>query len=336
MTIRLAAVDGIRGLACLLVVGTHALGMFMPASSPYIVGIGKNGVWLFFVLSAFLLTAQFGRSGFAGRSLVVYAINRFLRIVPLFVIVVLMYWAWGTADINIWRDVKRAVLMRQGYAHLWTIPIEFKFYALLPFVAAGFIYTKQKYGVKTMVALSAAVIGLLQLVWPSWLTPYNSLSTTWYLPCFIWGCAAAVALDSVRPWVTPWRATLVGTGIILVMALVSPWPMHMLFDAPYDTWLRRQFVYLSLLWAIFILFLADEQGLWGRWLSSLPMQKLGQWSYSLYLIHWLVLAKLGAQHPNSWGWMLGATVLAVVAGAALHYVIEAPIEKMRHAFVKAH
>jgi peptidoglycan/LPS O-acetylase OafA/YrhL len=331
MTTRLAAVDGIRGLACLLVVCTHALGVFMPASNPYIVGIGKNGVWLFFVLSAFLLTAQFERSGFAGRALLAYAVNRCLRIVPLFVIVVLMYWAWGTADINTWDDVKRAVLMQQGYVHLWTIPVEFKFYVLLPFVAVSFIYLKRKYGVVVMVALSAVLIGLLQLVWPYWLTPYNSLSTTWYLPCFIWGCAAAVALDKVQPWVTPWRATFVGTCILLVMALASPWPMHVLFDAPYDTWLRTQFVYLSLLWAIFVLFSADGRGLWGRGLSSLPLQKLGQWSYSLYLIHLLVLVKLAVLHPGSWTWMVLATFGAIAAGGVLHYVIELPIEKMRRA-----
>lgn len=235
MTTRLAAFDGIRGLACLLVVCTHALGVFIPASNPYIVGIGKNGVWLFFVLSAFLLTTQLERSGFGGRALLVYAVNRCLRILPLFVIVVLMYWAWGTADINSWHDVKRAVLMQQGYAHLWTIPVEFKFYALLPFVAASLVYTKQRLGVVVMLALSAAVIGLLQLVWPYWHTPYNSLSTGWYLPCFIWGCAAAVAFDILRPWVTPGRATLVGAVILVIMALVSPWPMHVLFDAPYDT-----------------------------------------------------------------------------------------------------
>lgn len=334
MTTRLAAVDGIRGLACLLVVCTHALGVFMPASNPYIVGIGKNGVWLFFVLSAFLLTAQFERSGFAGKALLVYAISRCLRILPLFVIVVLMYWTWGTADINTWDDVKRAMLMQQGYVHLWTIPVEFKFYALLPFVAASFIYVKGKHGVVVMVVLSAAVIGLLQLVWPYWQTPYNSLSTTWYLPCFIWGCAAAVAFDSVRPWVTPQRATLAGTGIVLVMVLVSPWPMHVLFDAPYDTWLRNQFVYLSLLWAVFVLFSADGRGLWGRWLSSLPLRTLGQWGYSLYLIHLLVLVKLAVLHPGSWTWMVFATFCAIATGGVLHYVIEAPLERMRHAYLR--
>lgn len=59
----LPALDGIRGFAAILVLLSHAsLGgmMFLPGLD--FGGVGKYGVFVFFVLSAFLLSLQFLRS----------------------------------------------------------------------------------------------------------------------------------------------------------------------------------------------------------------------------------------------------------------------------------
>ena len=42
---RLPILDGIRGLACLIVLMAHAVTMFLPHSAPYLAGSGKIGVW---------------------------------------------------------------------------------------------------------------------------------------------------------------------------------------------------------------------------------------------------------------------------------------------------
>ena len=47
----------IRGFACLLVIIAHILSG-MPYIGINVAGTGKIGVWLFFILSAFLLTIQ--------------------------------------------------------------------------------------------------------------------------------------------------------------------------------------------------------------------------------------------------------------------------------------
>lgn len=62
---RYPAADGIRGLACLLVLCTHLPGFFLPDYGKYVTGTGKYGVWLFFVLSAFLLTSRLKPRGLA-------------------------------------------------------------------------------------------------------------------------------------------------------------------------------------------------------------------------------------------------------------------------------
>src|ERR1700712_3415280 len=85
---RLPALDGLRGLAVLLVLLDHAsdaeLRLFPAADMNR---AGKYGVYLFFVLSAFLLThllllrpAELTRA----RTWVNYAVRRFLRIFPLY------------------------------------------------------------------------------------------------------------------------------------------------------------------------------------------------------------------------------------------------------------
>ena len=65
------ALDGLRGVAALMVVASHAGNMnlhLLPGFSW--AGAGKNGVFLFFVISAYLLTAQWLVQGQAtGRAL---------------------------------------------------------------------------------------------------------------------------------------------------------------------------------------------------------------------------------------------------------------------------
>ena len=126
--------DGIRGLACVIVLALHTIVISFPDTFPYVVGCPKIGVWLFFVLSSFLLTYQLEKRGFNWRSLADYGVGRFLRIIPAFAVVVVLYRIFGTAGINTWNDVWLALTFQHGYVHLWTIPVEFKAYALIPFL----------------------------------------------------------------------------------------------------------------------------------------------------------------------------------------------------------
>src|SRR5690606_20068490 len=120
------------GLACLTVLLAHLPGFFAPDYGRYFTGTGKYGVWLLFVLSAFLLTNQLQRNGLRLAPVASYAVGRSLRIMPLFWLAILVYWWLGTAGIDSPADVWAAASFRHGYAHLWTIPVEFTFYALLP------------------------------------------------------------------------------------------------------------------------------------------------------------------------------------------------------------
>ena len=62
---------------------------FIPEIAKYFAGTGEYVVWLFFVLSAILLTNKFSQIGFSFSELSGYAIGRILRIIPLFFVVII-------------------------------------------------------------------------------------------------------------------------------------------------------------------------------------------------------------------------------------------------------
>ncbi|MGA7277366.1 MAG: acyltransferase, partial [Desulfocapsaceae bacterium] len=116
------ALDGIRGLAALLVLGQH---------TGVLRGSGIFGVWLFFCLSGFLLATPFVNNPARARSgayMSHYMLRRIKRIVP-------MYFVMITITILFLGDIDRAIrhyLFLQADGHYWTIVQEMFFYLLLP------------------------------------------------------------------------------------------------------------------------------------------------------------------------------------------------------------
>jgi peptidoglycan/LPS O-acetylase OafA/YrhL len=64
-----------------------------------------------------------------------------------------------------------------------------------------------------------------------------------------------------------------------------------------------------------------------RLLSITPLMKIGQWSYSLYLVHWPVLVSLNPKRTGLERWWLLVLQLVVmfVLAIALHLLVEQPI-----------
>jgi peptidoglycan/LPS O-acetylase OafA/YrhL len=311
-----AGADGIRGLACLIVLITHAFSMFFASSAGlYLAGTGKIGVWLFFVLSAFLLTHKFRASGFSMAALAAYALGRTFRILPLFIIAVFVYLALGTAGINTLSDVWLAITFQSGYAHLWTIPVEFTFYAWLPLLAALLI-TARKHSITLASASAVALITVQQALWPFWHTEINAIETQWYVSCFTIGCYLATIINDIRGRISGRASNAICLLVTLGLILGSPGARHEIFGVPYDTALADKFVFIGAAWALFIIATIDLKGYFGSLVNSRFMRQMGAWSYSIYLFHWLVYMHSLALYPRNELAMLSAIIMSILIGAA--------------------
>lgn len=324
----LAAVDGIRGLACLIVLVVHALAHFQLVPGPALAGSGKIGVWLFFVLSAFLLSLRLLQRGFGLASLSDYMLGRCLRIIPPYAIACFVY-CWTSIGIASSGELRDALLMQQGFIHLWTIPVEFKFYFVLPPLVVGCLYVQRRLGSGVMVAAVAIGIVVQQLLWPYWATPGNSPQTRWFLGTLLLGIPCALLLPVSRRLIRPGIATLIGIATFVILLLSLPGTRQWLSGTSVPADLANKHLFLGLLWVAFVAALADGQGVIGRLLRSRPLSYLGQISYSTYLFHYLFVVVFATKWPQSIAGAVLALVVSLLAGALGYYLIEMPFERLR-------
>jgi peptidoglycan/LPS O-acetylase OafA/YrhL len=144
---RTAAMDGVRGLAVLIVFLSHS-SWRQQALTPFLQfqGIGHIGVYLFFVLSGYLLADHlFHEYALKGNiSIQKFLIRRCCRILPLyyFVLTAIIIYQQSTGKIHRnylhinegWTGYFKHLLFYKGDGLFWTLPAEFVFYFLLPFV----------------------------------------------------------------------------------------------------------------------------------------------------------------------------------------------------------
>ena len=180
---RISGADGLRALACLLVVWHHTTQRFNPEkSAAWIQGIhffgmrAEVGVSLFFVLSGCLLSLPFWYSFVNGSptpKLWFYAINRAARIIPaywfnLLLCTLVALWVFDL-NINWWRLIS-GLLFINSYHYssffpaelngpLWSIGLEVSCYVLLPAV----LFLIIKISKRSSVAIAGIVGCLLTL-----------------------------------------------------------------------------------------------------------------------------------------------------------------------------
>lgn len=340
---RYAPLDGLRGLAVLIVVASHLCNAgLLPL--PGLAGAGKSGVYLFFVLSAFLLTdallakpvSELRRAA----TWLDYTFRRVLRIWPLYLVVLLFSWWADTVGVWWWHYRIDAagfvdhVALQAGQSVLWSIPVEFKFYVWLPLVALGFAVARHR-GVPWSLGIvvgGLVVLGLC-LLWPPAMAEPNDIRLRPYVAIFVLGALAAYVHRSVPAAPTRRRAAWGVAGALALVVFVATIPAiwAVLGGREFDPLVNhRWFVFFGLLWAL--LLLSTLHG--PRWLTALfsnwLMRSVGLISYSIYLWHMPVIDGLRAA-----GWASGpSAVLLALTGtivvSVLSYLsIERPLQPIR-------
>jgi peptidoglycan/LPS O-acetylase OafA/YrhL len=261
------------------------------------VGAGKPGVFLFFVLSAFLLFYRFcvrddpADSRILGR----YFERRILRIYPLYTFVLLggvlasvfgYRWFYELSP----REFLQNFLLLDGKGVFWTIPVEFKFYFLMPVLAMVFVYLCRK-GYFAFLLVLSVLVGMVRLAYPLGGYEGESLSLPYYFSIFAGGCAAAIVFSWRKAsWGSGW--VLEGAGVIslLLLLVTVPGVLGFLTGEGRPDWrFVRSLDFYAVCCSVLVLATASSAKILGCLFASGPLVNAGKYSFSIYLLHMPVL-----------------------------------------------
>lgn len=341
-----ADLEGLRGLAILLVLGFHAA---VPGFSG-----GFVGVDIFFVLSGFLITGLLlrERERSSTISLRDFYARRARRILPAAAVVLVITLSVAVAvlppltlpgyaadaaaaalSVSNYRfatqamDYFSSVAPPSPFLHYWSLSVEEQFYLLWPLLLLLLVRTSRPRvaaGVALALLCVASAVAAIALTRDAAPWAFYSLPTrAWQLA--LGGVLAAVAVTSLGRLASAGLAIMgwVGLVAVLVACLVidrtTPYPgMAALLPAG---------------GAALLIAGGQRKGSPGALLAVPPMRFLGRISYSLYLVHWPILVipaaslVIGQELPLVE--RLGLCALAIALGWASWRYVEEPFHRGR-------
>jgi peptidoglycan/LPS O-acetylase OafA/YrhL len=301
---RIAELDGLRGIAILLVLVFH----YAPATGPLrylgkVFGVGWTGVDLFFVLSGFLITGilldSVGRPHYYRN----FIVRRSLRIFPLYYACLVLYCVLtflpGTISVKDFLGVGDAwwyvgylgniqVFLKNAWpgaailTPLWSLQVEEQFYLTFPWI----VWATRRTTLARI--LLASVVGALVIrIALVWAMPKNLMGTYALMPCrmdaLAMGGLVAIAVRERPEWLKGrwigWVTGLSAAAFLLICGLVnsSPW------SAPMRT-LGYTAIDLAFTGVLVMLIGWRQRSLLGLCRVRFLMW-VGTISYGLYLLH---------------------------------------------------
>jgi peptidoglycan/LPS O-acetylase OafA/YrhL len=328
------ALDGLRGLAVLLVLVFHAAHNWLRG--------GYVGVDVFFVLSGFLITAlligEWGQTDTI--SLPAFYRRRVARLLPALTLVLLGIgvllvfvakargsapYLWGVigaiAFANNWIIVASGSALGHPLQPTWSLAVEEQFYLLWP-LALLFLLKRgvSRAAIFALVAAASVSAVVASLLWAR-LSPSVNLydSTLPHAVELLVGCALAIVWHEGRlPQALRWTPTaLAGLGVLVWLAIRSKIDQN----APWDCWWAA----LSVV-PLLVVGLERPDSLVSRALSIRPLRRVGRVSYGIYLYSLPVIMAVSHLLPNVRGinlWLsplVRVTAVFIVAELSWRYV----------------
>ena len=331
MSERRPELDGLRGLAVLLVLLSHAANRgLLLAPGLDLRGVGRTGVFLFFVLSSALLTDQLLGHGTRGllrpATLGHYALRRALRILPAYALTLLALTALG--GLTRQHALEHLVFVR-AEAHLWTVPVELLSYLVLPPLALALsIVGRPRLQLALVVLFALAGRVAFPPDYPARAPDFRPDVAPFFV---IFAGGVAVAVAQRGSILNPPTMRALGWMGLAGLGSLTPWFAELVTGEPIaHTRFHLWFGTLTTCAAgVVLAVFARAEPLLVRAFGWAPLAALGRARYSVYLLHALPLDYVTQHGPlgarGAWLY-LGASL---VLGGAAYAVVERPFLRRR-------
>jgi peptidoglycan/LPS O-acetylase OafA/YrhL len=322
---RLAGLDGVRGLAVLIVVMSHAQFRFFGPG-------GIQGVTTFFALSGFLITGlllkEFRQNGRI--DLLSFWGRRALRLLPaLFAFVGvtgLVFLVIGWIDRRTLVVVVKPVLLYYGnlhviaggslgpFQHTWSLAVEEQFYLVWPLLlSAALLLLRGRRRAALWLVVGFLTLTALSVGWRLYAGMVLADRTVAHAPhttVFSMTAGAALAVAYQRGW-RPGRWA--GAGAVLVVSAYFWLPPLI---PRYAGWVTGPVIYTLLAIGLVACALGEHRTI----LSARPLRALGTVSYGWYLWHFPLILMLITRHARVrhltaalWLAVIGSLVVAALS-----------------------
>lgn len=283
----LPQLDGLRGLAVLMVLGSHWLPHAWQLSIPW----GNWGVQLFFVLSGFLITRILLQAREVnprrGSVLRAFYVRRILRIFPAYYVTLAVLVACDVSDARpavgwyVLHASNLRICLTNSYdswlAHFWSLAVEEQFYLLWPW-AVVFL------GRGGLVRVAAGMIVLAPLFRVLMKHAFPELEATVLMPSAADALGAGALLAVLQRSGSPnWYRELQCLGAWPVFVVLQAWAVFEGLNVAAES-IRQTAMVVSFATLVEL----ASRGVAGPigWCLSLSMLRfLGKISYGIYLVH---------------------------------------------------
>jgi len=309
-------IDALRGFAIMGVVLVHSSHWVAPSSALFskIAAQGSRGVQLFYIASALtLFLSMAGRASSEERPILGFFIRRFFRIAPAFYLAIIVYTAcdglssryWAPDGIKWWFIPLTACFLngwcpgtiKSVVPGGWSIAVEMTFYLLVPFLFARLKSIKA-----TVLALLISTIlanvasaAVIQFLSPRYADAQKYIveyfAHLWFasqLPVFILGIVLYHLIKRQRQGDKRGGALLLAASLLLLLALAVRTPASFLANQLLHGVAFVSFALSLHRWPCVAL--VNRATVW-----------IGRLSYSVYLVHFMVLRILKSVFADGFG-----------------------------------
>jgi peptidoglycan/LPS O-acetylase OafA/YrhL len=328
-SVRIPALDGLRGIAILLVLLRHAIFGVTSVQgiethsrfANFVIACGQlswSGVDLFFVLSGFLIGGILLDARSSPRYFQTFYIRRAYRILPLYFLIIglslfphllaqfsaaraahttplpLPWWSYATFTQNFWMAY-RGVFGPSGMGITWSLAIEEQFYLTIPLLVRN--VRPRNLGIVLLMVIACApwlrVLLHSSMTYPG-LASYVLMPTRADALCL--GVLAALLVRNALfwSWLQSSRRILWSvTGAFFLGMVYMTWQRYDALSFPMTTW---GFSWLAAFYTcILLIVVSSSVAPASRILQNPSLMRLGTLAYCSYLVHVAIMNAL--RHP---------------------------------------